>query len=33
MLTLYQPCLWEGLNFLDLMWASDIGYDLPWLTM
>jgi hypothetical protein len=28
-LTLFWPCLLEGLNFLDLSWASDIGGDLP----
>ena len=26
-------CLWEGLDFPDLMRASNIGYGLPWFTM
>jgi hypothetical protein len=25
---LYQPCLWDGLDFLDLTQAFDFGYDL-----
>jgi hypothetical protein len=29
---LYRPCPWEGLNFPDLMLASDIGCDFSWLS-
>ena len=27
---LYQPCLYESLDFLDLTWVSDTACDLSW---